>query len=137
MCSLFKICLYPSFLNKPGGWLRAFEIGCAASLEPYKGEKAKVLGRHDIADYFYQSMLTLDIPVRQKPHIQELTAGLSELRDMLDVPEEKVFTEDEVRLMKEKVSALIAITDPSRKRKPAGPPVANSEASEPAPAGGE
>jgi len=110
-----------------GGWLRAFEIGCAASLDPYKGEKAKVLGRHDIADYFYQSMQTLDIPVRQQTHIQELTTGLGEIRDLLDVPEEKVFTEEEVRLLKEKVSALIAIADPARPPKAASPPVANSE----------
>jgi hypothetical protein len=78
-----------------GGWLRAFEIACVASLDPYKGEKAKVLGRHDIADYFFHSIQTLDLPVREQPHIQELTVGLEEIRDMLDVPESKIFTEEE------------------------------------------
>jgi hypothetical protein len=97
-----------------GGWMRAFEIGCVASLESYSPDKARILGRVDVADYFFQSMLTLEPKLQEAAHIQQLTQKLEELRDMLDVPETKAFSVAEVEQLRAKIMEMIAIADPSR-----------------------
>lgn len=94
-----------------GGWLRAFQIACVASLEDYQPDKTRVLARHDIADYFFQSIQTLEPSVQELAHIQALTAGLEDLGLTLDVPENKTFTQAEVETMRSKVERMIAIID--------------------------
>lgn len=93
-----------------GGWLRAFEIATAASLEPFDAEKAQVLGRVDIAEYFLMSVQTLEPRLRKAEHIQALTAGIEQLRDLLDVPEGKQFTEPEVKNLRAKALELVNLT---------------------------
>ena len=97
-----------------GGWMRAFEIACVASLESYSPDKARILGRVDVADYFHQSMLTLEPKLQETAHIQQLTKKLEELRDMLDVPATKAFSAAEVEQLRVKILEMIAIADPSR-----------------------
>lgn len=103
-----------------GGWLRAFQIACVASLEDYKPEKTQVLARHDLADYFVHSMQTLEPGIQELPHIVALAAGVEELTALLDVPENKSFSPEEVQVMKAKVDEIIAITAPGRTRAVAG-----------------
>lgn len=102
-----------------GGWLRAFQIACVASLEDYQPDKTQVLARHDIADYFFQSLQTLEPQVQELPHIISLSAGLEDLAMQLDVPESKTFTVAEVELLKGKIDALVLIADPSAGSPPA------------------
>ncbi|MCB1061988.1 MAG: hypothetical protein KDN20_03580 [Verrucomicrobiae bacterium] len=102
-----------------GGWLRAFQIACVASLEDYQPDKTQVLARHDIADYFFQSLQTLEPQVQELPHIISLSAGLEDLAMQLDVPESKTFTVAEVELLKGKIDALVLIADPSAGSAPA------------------
>lgn len=97
-----------------GGWMRAFEIGCIASLERYSPDKARILGRVDVAEYFYESMQTLEPSLQETKHIQELTRKLEELRDLLDVPQTKAFSVAEVEQLRDKIGEMIAIADPSR-----------------------
>lgn len=104
-----------------GGWLRAFQIASVAALEDYHPDKTQVLARHDIADYFYQSLQTLEPQVQELPHIQQLAAGLEQLGVMLDVPETKTFTVAEVQTMKGKIDELMSIVDPSANNTPAQP----------------
>ena len=40
------------------GWLRAFEIGCTASLNPYSPEKASILARPEVVEYFIGNLKT-------------------------------------------------------------------------------
>jgi hypothetical protein len=94
-----------------GGWLRAFQIACASSLEAYDAEKTRVLGRVDIAEYFIGSLQTLEPQIFETPHIQSLAAGLEELRVQLDVPESKAFSVAEVQAMKATVDRLVATAD--------------------------
>ncbi|MCP5539059.1 MAG: hypothetical protein H7A53_10045 [Akkermansiaceae bacterium] len=115
-----------------GGWLRAFQIGCVASLEPYDPEKAKVLGRVDIAEYFIESLGTLEPRVQELAHVQEISEGLSELRDMLDVPESKSFSLDEVRKMRGQIDRLVALSTGAQESPPA-PAAASAAATTTAP----
>lgn len=107
-----------------GGWMRAFEIGCVASLEDYNPDKARVLGRAEVADYFFHSMQTLEPSLQEEEHIQQLTVRLEELRDLLDVPETKAFTEAEVGNLRAKIAEMIAIAEPARGLGAATPPEA-------------
>ncbi len=103
-----------------GGWLRAFQIACVASLEDYHADKTRVLARHDIVDYFFQSIQTLEPSVQELEHIQALAAGLEDLGLTLDVPENKTFTQAEVETMKSKIESMMAIVDPSTATASAG-----------------
>ncbi len=91
-----------------GGWLRAFEIACVTSLDPFDAKKAKILARVDVAEYFLMSLQTLEPKVQETEHIQELTAGVERLKNMLDVPESKAFTQSEVESMNTLIGELIA-----------------------------
>lgn len=107
-----------------GGWLRAFEIGCEASLVPFNPEKSRVLGRKDIVDYYLQSLDTLEPRLRELEHIEKLSIGIAELRDMLDVPEGKSFSEEELNAMRVKVGTLVTIAEGGEPRKMASAPPA-------------
>jgi len=91
-----------------GGWLRAFEIACVTALDPFDEKKAKILGRVDVAEYFLMSLQTLEPKIQETEHIQELTAGVEKLKNMLDVPESKAFTQNEVEGMNTLIRELIA-----------------------------
>lgn len=91
-----------------GGWLRAFEIACVTALDPFDAKKAKILGRVDVAEYFLMSLQTLEPKIQETEHIQKLTAGVEQLKDMLDVPESKAFTKNEVQDMNTLINELIS-----------------------------
>lgn len=93
-----------------GGWLRAFQIACVASLKPFDEKKARILGRVDVAEYFLMSLQTLEPKIQETAHIQKLTAGVEKLKNMLDVPESKAFTQDEVESMNALIAELISVT---------------------------
>ncbi len=91
-----------------GGWLRAFEIACVTALDPFDEKKAKILGRVDVAEYFLMSLQTLEPKIQETEHIGKLTAGVEQLKNMLDVPESKAFTKSEVEDMNTLINELIA-----------------------------
>jgi len=93
-----------------GGWLRAFQIACVASLKPFDEKKARILGRVDVAEYFLMSLQTLEPNIQETEHIQKLTTGVEKLKNMLDVPESKAFTQDEVESMNALIAELISVT---------------------------
>jgi hypothetical protein len=99
-----------------GGWLRAFQIATNASLQPFDAKKARVLGRVDIAEYFLMSVQTLEPKLQQTDYIQALTVGIEELRDLLDVPEGKDFTEPEVEKLRAKALELVTLTTGPKKK---------------------
>lgn len=114
-----------------GGWLRAFEIACVTALDPFDEKKAKILGRVDVAEYFLMSLQTLEPRVQETEHIQELTAGVEKLKNMLDVPESKAFTQSEVEDMNTLIGELIATagkeaSKPAKATKPAKPASSSS-----------
>ncbi len=79
-----------------GGWLRAFEIGCAASLEPYDVNKAKLLGRPEVLDYFVVTVDTLKSRMPENATIAQLNEGLAAMRKLIELPEDRVLTEAEI-----------------------------------------
>lgn len=92
-----------------GGWLRAFEIATEAVATNYSEDKSRALGRADVVEYFLNSLESLHPDIQAQPAIQTLHDGLEAMLPILDVPEGKAFTLDEVKDLKEKAHLLAGV----------------------------
>jgi hypothetical protein len=92
-----------------GGWLRAFEIATEAVSANYSEDKSRALGRSDVVEYFLNSLESLHPDIQAQPAIQTLHDGLAAMVPILDVPEGKAFTLDEVKDLKEKAHLLASV----------------------------
>jgi hypothetical protein len=101
-----------------GGWLRGLQIASTTSLNPFSGEKAKVLARHDIAEYFAYTLENLDPSVMKLEHMVALRQGLAEIDTIVNLPEGKPLSNEDVKLLETKSTALLAlITKPEKAEK--------------------
>ncbi len=89
-----------------GGWLRALEISTKSISDNYTEEKTRQLTRRDIAEYYLMSLDSLHPSIMKNPALQELRKGLQELLPLLDVPEGKALTQDEVKALYKKASTI-------------------------------
>ncbi len=89
-----------------GGWLRAFEIATGAVAANYSEEKSRALGRSDVVEYFLTNLETLHPEVQKQPYIQDLHDGLEAMLPILDVPEGRAFTKEEVNDLRDKAQLL-------------------------------
>ncbi len=92
-----------------GGWLRAFEIGCAASLEPYDVNKAKLLGRPEVLDYFVVTADTLKARMPENQTLLQINEGLAAMRKLIELPEDRVLTEAEIVEMGTMTGSIIEV----------------------------
>lgn len=92
-----------------GGWLRAFEISTQTIAENYSPARSRYLSRADIVDYYIASLETLHPTIQKLPYMQDLHDGLQAMRPILDVPEGKAFTLEEVKDLREKARLLSLI----------------------------
>lgn len=92
-----------------GGWLRAFEIATEAVATNYTEDKSRTLGRADVVEYFLNSLEALHPDIQAQPAIQTLHDGLEAMLPILDVPEGKAFTLEEVKDLKEKAHLLAGV----------------------------
>jgi hypothetical protein len=90
-----------------GGWLRGLQIGSTASLDPFSADKAKVLARHDITEYFAYVLESLTGPVQKLEHIGVLRKGLAEIDQIVNLPEGKPLSKEEVKKLQAKATELI------------------------------
>lgn len=89
-----------------GGWLRALEISTKSINDNYTEEKTRQLTRRDIAEYYLMSLDSLHPSIMKNPALQNLRKGLQELIPIVDVPEGKALTPDEVKALSQKASSL-------------------------------
>jgi len=89
-----------------GGWLRALEIATKTISDNYAEEKTRQLTRHDIAEYYLMSLNSLHPSIMKNPSLQSLRKGLEEMLPLLDVPEGKALSHDEVKALYQKASTL-------------------------------
>lgn len=92
-----------------GGWLRAFEISTSAVAESYSEDKTRALGRADIVEYFLGSLETLHPDIQKESYIQDLYQGLEVMLPILDVPEGKAFTLEEVKELRDNAKLLALV----------------------------
>lgn len=89
------------------GWLRAFEIGCAASLNPYDPAKAAILARPEVVEYFVLNLETLEPRIQKNKLISRIRANLLTIQEKTKVPDEEILSEEEVRALQTLVEGLI------------------------------
>ncbi len=92
-----------------GGWLRALEIATKSINDNYAEEKTRQLTRRDIAEYYMMSLDSLHPSLMKNPSLQQLRKGLEEMLPLLDVPEGKALSAEEVKALYEKASSLCHI----------------------------
>lgn len=66
-----------------GGWLRGLEIAAACVTETYSSERARLLKRLDLLDYFLERLADLSPRLRKRPLITSLTQRLQQIRPLL------------------------------------------------------
>jgi hypothetical protein len=92
-----------------GGWLRALEIATQSISNNYAEDKTRQLTRRDIAEYYMMSLDSLHPSILKNPSLQQLRKGLEEMLPMVDVPEGKALTHEEVKALHQKASSLAHI----------------------------
>jgi hypothetical protein len=92
-----------------GGWIRGMEIASAAALDPFTPDRAAVLSRLDLAEYFAVTLADLDPKYGKLPLITSLRDGLERVRALVDMPEGKVFAKDQVEKIHAEAKALVAL----------------------------
>jgi len=90
-----------------GGWLRAFEIGCAASLNPYDSKKAALLVRPDIVEYFSSNLETLEAPIKKNEFVAEVSKSLKQIQEIVTLPEKEILKEEDVVKLRVLVERLV------------------------------
>lgn len=93
-----------------GGWLRAFEIGCAASLNPYNPEKAQTLARPEVIEYFVLNLETLEPPIQKNEIVQRIRKDLEVIQKKVDLPKQEILSEGEVQELRVMVEELVDLT---------------------------
>ncbi len=63
-----------------GGWLRGFQLGATSTAAQYTPEKAAVLGRVDIMEYFLDRLDTLHPRLKKTQIVTTLVARLKDIR---------------------------------------------------------
>lgn len=97
-----------------GGWLRAFEIGCATIEKNFDTKKVRSIARADITEYYQAQLETLDPAIKERALIKKLSEGLIQLHSMIDMPEGKAFTEADLATMKAKANEINRFLEPKK-----------------------
>lgn len=90
-----------------GGWLRALEIACAASLNPYDPAKAALLTKPEIVEYFVLNLETLEPRIQKNQLVGRIRTRLLEMQKTVDLPEGQILSEEEVTQLSTMVEELV------------------------------
>lgn len=89
------------------GWLRAFEIGCAASLNPYDPAKAATLARPEVVEYFVLNLETLEPRIQKNKLVGRIRENMLTIQEKTTVPDQEILSEEELRELQVLVETLI------------------------------
>lgn len=92
-----------------GGWIRALQIATRSVVDSYDPEKTRQLGRRDITEYYLMSLETLHPNLQELPAVKKLRQGLVDLLPLVDVPEGKALSVEEVKALNHRADQLARI----------------------------
>jgi hypothetical protein len=84
-----------------GGWLRGFQLASNSCAQSYNTEKALVLGRIEIMDYYLDRLETLHPRLKKTEFVSKLIASVKDLRDLAAEATGRAPTEAEVKKMRD------------------------------------
>ena len=92
-----------------GGWLRGFQLGANSCAQSYTPDKALVLGRVEIMDYFIDRLDTLHPRLKKTEFVSTITSKIKTLRDLAAEAHDRAPTESEVKKMRELADGIESI----------------------------
>ncbi len=93
-----------------GGWLRGFQIAANQCAKTYNPDRAKVLGRFEIMDYYADRLNTLHPRLKKTEFVSTLIAKLQNLREISASTTGRSPSEAEVKQMRDLANQMEAIT---------------------------
>ena len=89
-----------------GGWVRALEVGAHAVKKKYTPERAKIIYREDIADYYEGMIGALDPRISEREDIDTMRKIISGLRHVMILGENGKPTEEGIQKIAESAREL-------------------------------
>ena len=96
-----------------GGWLRGLQIASGTASEPFSAERAGLLARTDLLEYFSAMLAELNPALQKRAYLKTLRSGLEEIRVLIDMPEGKPFEPAQVKSIYDKTTALVNLVTAS------------------------
>lgn len=98
-----------------GGWVRALSVASAAVEKQFTPERAKLIMREDIADYYTESVASLEPRISERPNYLEIRDVLSGLRNEMALGENGVATLEKVSEIKKQADKLVQLASQRQK----------------------
>lgn len=95
-----------SHLISLGGWLQALEAASSAVDKKFTPERAQTLFREDVADYYSESIGSLNPAISELPHVKQMREFLQGLRGAMTLGEDEKPTPEGVKEIKEIATKL-------------------------------
>lgn len=92
-----------------GGWLRGFQLAANSCAQSYTSDKALVLGRVEIMDYYIDRLDTLHPRLRKTEFVSTITSRIKSLRDLAAETQGRTPTESEVKKMRDLVNSIESV----------------------------
>jgi hypothetical protein len=92
-----------------GGWLRGFQLAANSCAQNYTPDKAMILSRLEIMDYYIDRLETLHPRLKKTEFVSTLTANIKSVRDLAANAEGRAPTEDEVKKMRDLANDIEAV----------------------------
>jgi hypothetical protein len=92
-----------------GGWLRGFQLAANSCAQSYSPDKALILGRVEIMDYYIDRLDTLHPRLKKTEFVSTFTSKIKSLRDLATEAQGRAPTEAEVKTMRDLANSIEAI----------------------------
>jgi len=92
-----------------GGWLRGFQLAANSCAQSYSPDKALILGRVEIMDYYIDRLDTLHPRLKKTEFVSTITSRIKSLRDLAAEAEGRAPTESEVKKMRDLANSIESV----------------------------
>lgn len=89
-----------------GGWIRAFEVSSASVMKSFTEEKAKLLHREDIVDYYEYALNSMNPTIKKKTYMQTILKDITALKTCVILKEGQQPTLESVEKIHSHASSL-------------------------------
>ena len=92
-----------------GGWIRALEVSSVAVDKQFSPERARKVMREDIADYYADTVSSLEPKISERPNYIQLRDLLITLKTEMTIPEGKAPTPENIKQLRGQAAKLVAL----------------------------
>jgi hypothetical protein len=92
-----------------GGWLRGFQLAANSCSQNYSPDRALVLGRVEIMDYYVDRLDTLHPRLKKTEFVATITSQIKSLRDLAAEAQGRPPTEADVKKMRDLANAAESV----------------------------